>query len=113
MNIEQDLWVDRQIVSDFDAAPNNKPRMSLADIEEVKAEILYSEEIQRLTKDGQIIIRQSHSEEERLESVFTGSEEIDRTEAEKMLLVYLASYGYNPENIKFKWVKTKHVAWSA
>ena len=111
-NIKQDLWVDKEIVAHDEAIPNNGKKMSAGTLAEIKAEILDSEEILRRIEDGEIVVAESEGDG-RIEGVYTGKDEIDRDEAERMLRVYLTKYGYDPENIKFKWVKPKHVAWSA
>ena len=110
-SIEMELDIDRSLIKERKESPNNNPhRMRLDDAIKLMDEIRQYEDTMERLSGGAIVIGQSSGEH--MENVYSPKDGIDREEAERMLLVYLSSYGYNSDNIKFKWVKPKSgVAW--
>ena len=114
-NLLQDMDIDRSIVQEDLETPNNKPKMSKSVVQEFKDELVRSQKmLDRLDSEG-VIIDDGNKDlvEKSIEEIYSSQDAIDRAEAEKMILTYMKYLGYDPDNIKLKWVKCKEVAWPA
>lgn len=113
-NLEGDLEITKKLLDDESKVPNNKNRMSADVLAEFEDEVKDSEDLLEKLKTEGILVSPLNYPGEHLEDIYNNKELINKKDAEEMLLVYLAHWGYNPENIKFKWIRSKHgVAWPA
>jgi len=104
----------RSIINDDRRKPNNaKDKMSSSLISEFESELRESEELLLRLSNEEIVVSDRPSSEDRIEEVYINRENLNRKDAEAMLLFYLSKYGYNVDNIKFKWVKPKYLVHAA